>query len=137
MAIGWPAGSPDANAVARVRSSHGQYATAALKSVVFFQYRVIAEPRGLEDWPRRRSSPLPCTVAQIMVAVGSNRCGHDGISPWNRYRRLLSSAVPVMVHVLDWASAKLVAPAVCAVKSGDALTVPPIPDRSLNEWTLP
>src|SRR5258707_5400532 len=41
------------------------------------------------------------------------------------------------INVFDLASVTLAAPAVWAVKSGDALTVPPMPDSSFREWVLP
>jgi hypothetical protein len=66
------------------------------------------------------------------VPVESVRGGHAGTWVCTRYLRLEISAVPDSVHVFAWASAKLVAPAVCAVKVGLATTVPPMPLSSLS-----
>src|SRR5258708_2953690 len=136
-ARGRPPGSPDAICEERGPSSHVQYATGATAPAWFCQYRVIGVLSGLLPWPRRRSSPFAVMSTQTARPDGSHVCGHAATSPCMRYRRLLISVVAHSLKVFDWASVKLAAPAVWAVKSGDALTVPPMPDSSFREWVLP
>ncbi len=101
------------------------------------QYRRIAETTGRFPWFRRRSSPFAVTDTYTSLPDGSQPCGHDATSPCMRYFRLLISVVPYSFHAFDCASVNVAAPGVCTVKSGDALTVPPMPCSSLREWTLP
>src|SRR5260221_8203453 len=136
-ARGRPPGSPDAICEERGRSSHVQYAAGAAAPAWFCQYRVMGVFSGLLRWPRRRSSPFAVMSTQTARPDGSHVCGHAATSPCMRYRRLLISVVAHSLKVFDWASVKLAAPAVWAVKSGDALTVPPMPDSSFREWVLP
>src|SRR5258707_373765 len=136
-ARGQPPGSRDGIFQERGRSSHVQYATGATAPAWFCQYRVIGVLSGLLPWPRRASSPFAVMPTQPGRAGGSHVWGEAATSLCMRYGGLLISVVPQSLKVFDWASVKLAAPAVWAVKSGDALTVPPMPDSSFREWVLP
>ncbi|MGO8928375.1 MAG: alpha/beta hydrolase [Limisphaerales bacterium] len=62
------------------------------------------------------------------IIVMANCCGSAEHSPWNRYLRSDSSAVPSMCQVLPWPSVKLDAPAVWESNAGLASRVPPMPE---------
>ena len=129
--------SAEASWVAPARSSPGQYATGIREPVNRTFARYSAELSGCWVPPRRRSSPAAVRVTDTSRPDTSHACGHDATSPWSRYLRLLISPVPLRVHVFDSASVKLVAPAVWAVKSGPAFSVPAMPDSHRNAWIFP
>jgi hypothetical protein len=80
-------------------------------------------------------APAPSTV--ISRPPPFHRAGQSEYSPENLTRLLLIAAPLASVHVRPVASTKLVAPIAWVVKSTFATTVPLMPLRSWNAYTLP
>lgn len=119
---------------ASLPSSMGQYATRSgsegmrLRSV---------DSRAFWPWPRRRVTPEATTDTHTSAPDTSHSTGQAEISPVNRYSRSETFAPAGTVQVRPAESAHVVAPSTRGRKSGEATTVPLIPDRTSARWTRP
>src|SRR5690242_18038003 len=99
--------------------------------------RRIGEDTNADPCWYRRRIPAHSMGVHTSVPEMSHFCGNDDTSPWNRYRRLVTCTSPFNVHVRPAASAKLVVPVDCAVKSGLATAEPAMPLSSWNALIRP